>query len=180
MPDEPKVGDSTVVEDVLLTDAFLVKGRVEGKFSRLFKVLDTYERDFLVISDATMVDIARGEVIRTPRVHVNMDELLLAHELVDGAGDFFQKTLSSDTADEKSVRIRAFYNGSVSLELAGRIRPRAYEGAAERRFFVMEDCAVRGIDMSLSRELEIVSSLPYAIVNRRRIAYLYDFSEHTG
>ena len=176
--DTPVVGDNVVVEDLLLTDAFLVKGRVEGKFSRLFKVLDNYDRDFLVVSSATMIDLVRGEVIRTPRVHVNINELLLAHEFVDGAGDYFQKSLSAESGKEKDVRVRAFYHGSLSLELAGRIRPGAYEtGGLDHPFFVMEECSVRGLDESLSPDLAILSQLPYAIVSSRKIAYLYDFSE---
>ncbi len=168
------VGGNTVVEDLLLTDAFLIKGRVDGKFARLLKVLETFSHDFLVVSDATMIDLRGGEVIRTPRVHVNMTELLFAHELVDNAGDYFQKTLSADRATDKQVKIRAFYHGNVNLELAGRVRPGAYE--SESRFFVMEDCAIRGLSKELSGELGMLESLPYTIVNRRRISYLYDFS----
>ena len=143
----------------------------------LFKVLDNWNRDFLVGSNAIMIDLRRGDVIRTPRVHVNLSELLLAHELVDGAGDYYQKVISGEAGLQKTVRIRAFFNGAVSVEGAGRIRPGAYDGAGfERRFFVMEECAVRGLDTSLSAELELVSNLPYAILNRQNIAYLYDFS----
>lgn len=172
------LNETAVVEDVILTDAFLIKGRVEGKFSRLFKVLDDYSRDFLVVSSAVMVDLHRGDLIRTPRVHVNIGQILLAHELVDSAGDFFQKSLTGESLEDKSVRIRAFYNGGVSIEVAGRVRPGAYEAASvDRRFFVMEECSVRGLDPALSPELEIIQELPYAIVNRGQIAYLYDFSE---
>jgi hypothetical protein len=176
--DDSVVGVDAVVEDVVLTDAFLVKGTVEGKFSRLFKVLEDYRKDFLVVSNAVMVDLCRGDVIRTPRVHINLDELLLAHELVDGAGDYYQKTLSEESRGHKSLRIRAFFNSAVSLEVAGRIRPGAYDGSGlDHRFFVMEDCSVRGLDLSVSPDLELVTKLSYAIINRHNIAYLYDFSE---
>ena len=164
----------TLVEDVLLTDAFLIKGKVDGKFSRLVKVLEDYNKDFLVVSDAHMVDLRRGETIKTPRVHVNLKELILAHELVDSGSDFYQKQLSDD---DKDIRIRAFYHGATSLEIAGSIEQEAYEGGRlRRRFFVMRDCALRGIDFETNEELSLVQKLPYAIVQRSRISYLYDFS----
>ncbi len=169
--------EGQVVEDLLLTDAFLIKGVVEGKFSRLAKVLDAAARDFIAVSNPVMVDLRRGEVIRTPRVHVNLSKLVLAHELVDGSGDFYQKSLS-ELGDEKTVRIRAFYNGSVGLEISGSVRPLAYErGSLDRNFFVMEECNVRGLDLKLSSEFDLVSQLPYAILSRSRISYLYDFND---
>jgi hypothetical protein len=166
-----------VVEDLLLTDAFLVKGRIEGKFTRLFKVLEGYERQFLIVDSAMMIDLRLGEVVRTPRVHINLSELLLVHELVDGSGDYYQKQLSQEARPEKGIRVRAFYRGGVNLELAGSIRPQAYDRQGlDRRFFVMEDCVLRGLDLSVAPELSIIEKLPYAIVNKSRISYLYDFS----
>lgn len=171
-------GRPEVVEDLVLTDAFLIKGRVDGKFARLVNVLNSWKKDFLVVSSALMIDLRRGEEIRTPRVHVHTGELVLAHELVDGAGDYYQKMLS-DGSEPDRTRIRTFCHGQISLELAGWIRPGAYEGQAakEQRFFVMENCTVRGLDLDVSPELAILTKLPYAIVNRCRIAYLYDFTE---
>lgn len=162
------------VEDLLVTDSFLIKGKVEGKFTRLAKTLQDHGRDFLVVSNATMVDVLHGEVIRTPRVHVNTREILFAHELVDAGGDYWQQQLSE--ADER-IRIRTFFHGHVNIELAGKIRPQAYEsGLLERDYFVMADCTVRGFDVDGTPELAIVSELPYAIVSAKRISYLYDFS----
>lgn len=168
-----------MVEDLLLTDAFLVKGRVEGKFARLSKVLNGYKKRFVVLSSATMVDLRRGDTIRTPRVHVNLREIVLAHEFVDPAGDYYQAALSAGSEESKPVRIRAFYHGSTNLEIAGRIRPGAYEqlgseGSGE--FFVMDDCTVRGLESGISDEFNVLQHLGYAIVNKARLAYLYDFS----
>ena len=166
----------TMVEDVLVTESFLIKGRVDGKFSRLAKTLEDHARDFLVVSKVTMVDLVHGEVIKTPRVHVNMRELLFAHELVDAGGDYWQKKLSDEGEDER-VRIRSFFHGPVNLELSGSIRPQAYEaGLLQRRFFVMDQCSVRGLDLGGVPEFKILENLPYAIVHSSRISYLYDFS----
>lgn len=165
-----------VVEDLLVTESFLIKGRVEGKFTRLAKTLEDNRRDFLIVSSATMIDLVHGEVISTPRVHVNTRELLFAHELVDAGGDFWQKNLT-DEAHVERVRIRTFFHGPVNLELAGRVRPMAYEaGMREKSYFVMDDCVVRGLDLEATPELAILSSLSYAIVHAARISYLYDFS----
>ncbi len=173
--DDGLIGMKTLVEDLILTDAFLIKGKVEGKFGRLSKVLEHYEKRFLVISSATMIDLRRGDVIHTPRVHVNVDELVLLHEFVDAGGDMYLQNLSEK---KKNVRIRAFVHGVVNLELAGMIRSGAYEaGGLDRgRFFVMEDCSVRGLEDDLARDFAPLTQMSYAIINSRKIAYIYDFS----
>ena len=145
----------TMVEDLILTDAFLVKGRVESKFARLSKVLNQYKKQFLVLSSAKMVDLRRGEVIETPRVHINMREIVMAHEFVDPAGDYFQAKLSAGSEETKPVKIRAFYHGSTNLEIAGRIRPGAYENEGldgAGAFFVMDDVTLRGLESTVSED----------------------------
>jgi len=168
--DDDPAGD--VVEDLLITPSFLIKGRVEGKFARLSQVMERHSKRFLILSVATMVALRTGEVIHAPRVHVNLEEVVLAHELVDSASDYYQRVLSSE---EKHIPIRAFYQGPVNLEIGGRIRPGAYENPKDR-FFVMEACSVRGLDTSISHEFNLVSSLSYAIVNADRLSFIYDFS----
>ncbi len=171
------MGTAALVEDLLLTDAFLIKGRVEGKLSRLSKMLDGFSRLFVAVTDVMMFDLHRGEVIQTPRLHVNLHELILAHELVETSGDFYQKALAGEHRSEKSVKVRAFVHGTLDLELAGWIRPKAYElGALEQNFFVMENCQVRGLNPDLGKEVECLKNLSYAIVHKERISYLYDFS----
>ncbi len=77
----------TIVSDLLLTDSFLIKGNVEGKYTRLSQILDEQRKYFLKIHDATLVDLNSCERIQTPMVHVNVDEILLAHEFLDSGGD---------------------------------------------------------------------------------------------
>jgi hypothetical protein len=170
-PDQDESGTSTVVEDLVLTEAFLIKGRVEGKFNRLSKMLQDSERRFVAIRDAMMVNLKHGEKITTPRVLVNIDQLILAHELVDAAGDYYQKQIATE---KKTVRIRAFCTGFMNLEIAGLIRPGAYESDA--RFFIMEQPTFRGLDHDVSHDLAILRKLPYAIVQKQKLAYIYDFS----
>jgi hypothetical protein len=170
-PDPGEMQTTTVVEDLILTEAFLIKGRVEGKFNRLSKVLQDSERRFIAIRDALMVNLRHGEKITTPRVLVNIDQVILAHELVDAAGDYYQKQIATE---KKTVRIRAFCTGFTNLEIAGLIRPGAYESDA--RFFIMEAPVFRGLDHDASADFAILKKLPYAIIQKEKLAYIYDFS----
>ena len=44
----------TIVSDLLLTDAFLIKGQIENKYTRLSQVLDEYRKFFIRVRDATL------------------------------------------------------------------------------------------------------------------------------
>ncbi|MCC6670425.1 MAG: hypothetical protein IT458_05145 [Planctomycetes bacterium] len=164
-----------LVEDVFVTDTFLIKGRLAKKYHRLSTVLEDWERLFLPIEDATMVSLRGGEVIRTPSVMVNRHEVVFAHELVDFASDYALKRLATN---EKNVKIRAFYNGSVQMELAGLIEPHAYDAVrgGTRRFFVMTAMQLRGVNLDACPELSLLRHMPYAIVQRDKLSYIYDFS----
>ncbi len=163
------------VEDLFLTDAFLIKGRLANKCHRLSKMLEDVERRFLAIEDAMMVSLKGREVVRTPRVLVNTDQIVLAHELVDVAGDQQQRILAEN---EKTVRIRAFYSGTVQLELAGNVESGAYEPSRGpgRKYFIMQNPVVRGLQFEGSEELSLLKNLSYAIVQKEKLAYVYDFS----
>jgi hypothetical protein len=164
----------TIVEDLFLTESFLIKGRIARKYHRLTKMLEDHDRLFLQIADATMVSLRGGEVIRAPQVHVNVHELILAHELVEIAGDPAMRHLA---ADGKSTRIRAFYNGSVQLEISGRVEPGAYEAAHQggRRYFVVGEPVIRGLNLDGNKELGALKSMGYGIVQKSKLAYVYDF-----
>ena len=165
-----------IVEDLFLTDAFLIKGRIANKYHRLTKVLEDAERTFLLIEDATMVSLRGPEVIRTPSVLVNRQEIIFAHELVDTASDDSLRRLA---ANDKPVRIRAFYSGAIQFELGGKVEPQAYEPAHGGRkwYFIMQEPRIRGLNLEANDELKILRSLPYVIVRKSKLAYIYDFSE---
>ncbi|HLU38424.1 MAG TPA: hypothetical protein VK081_03510 [Planctomycetota bacterium] len=165
-----------LVEDVFVTDCFLIKGRLANKFQRLARMLEDYERSYLSVEDAVLASLRGPEVIRTPRVLINQNELVFAHELIDVAGDDAQRRLA---ANEKSVRIRGFYNGSVQMELSGNVEPGAYEPRRgnRRNYFIMTSPVVRGLDFDGNPELAILRRLSYAIVRKDKLAYIYDFSD---
>ncbi|MEM7199295.1 MAG: hypothetical protein AAF628_03455 [Planctomycetota bacterium] len=181
MNSNPAPNDATntlppIVEDLFLTEAFLIKGRIARKYQRLTAMLEDTERTYIPIEDATMVSLRGQEVIRTPSVLVNRSEIVFAHELVDTASDQGMKRLANN---EKPIRIRAFYSGHVQLELAGMVEPGAYEPqhGGRRWYFVMQKPTIRGLNLDDNPDLAILKDLPYIIVRKSKLAYIYDFSE---
>ena len=167
----------TLVSDVFLTDHFLIKGTVENKYTRLSQLLDGHRRRFLKIKDATLVDLKSRDRIQTPQLHVNLDEVLMAHEFLDTAGDSTMAQLSQYA--DWNHRVRVFYTGALNLEVAGSIRPGCYEITDHKsgRFFVIKSPVVRGVEWEEDEDLKLLESLDYAILNRERLAYIYDFNE---
>ncbi len=165
----------TIVSDLFLTDSFLIKGEVERKYDRLSQVLDEHRKYFLKIRNATLVDLNTCDRITTPLLHVNMDEILLAHEFLDSAAD------SQVQAMYKQVdfaKIRVFFTGHLNVEVGGEVRPGSYEvdDRATRRFFVMRGPAVRGFNAREDKDLAQLLELPYLIINKTRLSYIYDFN----
>ena len=162
------------VEDLFLTDVFLIKGRLPNKQKRLTNLLEDFSRTFLPVHDATLVSLRNREVIRTATVMVNVSEVIMAHELVDVAGDETLRRLAG--ASDKRSKIRAFYNGATQFEIAGPIEAGAYEATplTNRRYFIMQKPVVRGLDLA-HPELQLLKSLDYAILKKDRMAYVYDF-----
>ncbi len=179
MNDQPSpsgnITSPVFVEDVFLTDVFLIKGRLPNKTKRLTNLLEDFSRAFLPVHDATLVSLRTRDVIRTATVMVNVAEVILAHELVDVAGDETLRRLAGAT--EKKTKIRAFYNGATQFEIAGQIEPGAYESQpiTPRKYFIMQKPVVRGLDLQ-HPELALLKSLDYAILKKDRMAYVYDFS----
>tara|TARA_R110002072_G_scaffold4174_5_gene29520 strand:+ start:22931 stop:23467 length:537 start_codon:yes stop_codon:yes gene_type:complete len=167
------IASPVFVEDLFLTDVFLIKGRLANKTKRLSNVLEDNQRNYLQVQDATLVSLRNNEVIKTPNVMVSVRELILAHELVACAGDDAMRSLSGN---DKHNRIRAFYNGSVQFEIGGQIEPGAYESnkVTGRKYFNMQAPMVRGLDLDHA-ELKVLKSLDYAILKKDRMAYVYDF-----
>lgn len=170
---QPSSSTPIMVEDLILTDSFLIKGRLTNKYQRLSRMLEDNERQFITIENAVMYSLRSGEVVQTPSVLVNTREVIFAHELIDFAGDQGQRVLAEN---QKSSRIRAFYNGAVQLELAGKVDPGAYEPSCgpNRRFFIMQNPTVRGLNLQESNHLDLLKGLSYAIVQKSKLAYIYD------
>ena len=165
----------TIVSDMLLTDSFLIKGNIENKYARLSQILDEHRKYFLRVRDATLVDLNSCERITTPLLHVNVDEILLGHEFLDSGGDVHLKELAKNQSLHK---VRVFYTGALNIELGGDVRPHSYEAddRATRRFFIMQNPVVRGFNDKNDQDLKLLNKLPYAILNKLRLSYIYDFN----
>lgn len=165
----------TLCSDLFLTDAFLIKGNVEHKYTRLSKLLDEHRKTFLRVRDCTLIDLNSREQIKTPLLHMNLDEVLVAHEFLDEAGDGSRAALGKEQDVQK---VRVFYTGNLNIEIGGFIRPNAYEvtDKATRRFFVMRDPKLRGFKDHGDQDLKKMLDLPYVIINKSRLSYVYDFN----
>jgi hypothetical protein len=166
----------TLVTDILLTDAFLIKGVVDPKTKRLSSHLDELRNHFVSVRDASLIDVRSRNVIQTPRILVNVERIVLAHEFLDTASDLFHKNLS---ANRRLTPIRVFHVGAVNFEVAGEARPGSYEvNDPTKRFFVIERPKIRGIDIrGEDDELAVLARLDYVIVSKSRLSYIYDFNE---
>jgi hypothetical protein len=165
----------TIVSDLLLTDSFLIKGNIENKYTRLSQVLDEHRRYFIKVRDATLVDLSSCERINTPLLHVNVDEILVAHEFLDNGGDPAQRDLAKN---QSLHRVRVFYTGALNMELGGEVRPGSYEAddRSTRRFFIMRHPVLRGFNDRGDPDLKLLTKLPYVILNKLRLSYVYDFN----
>ncbi len=178
----------TIVSDLILTDSFLIKGQVENKYARLSQVFEEWPKAFLRIKDATLVDLGSRDRIQTPLVHVNMaghpqrggkpvEEILVAHEFLDSTSDPTLAKMAADTP-ARTNRVRVFYTGALNVEVAGHVRPGAYEldDKNSNKFFVMTNPELRGMNLEGDRDLETLTRLDWVILNKRRLSYVYDFS----
>ena len=166
----------TIVSDLFLTDSFLIKGEVQNKYARLSNLLDEHRRYFLKVRNATLVDLNTCDRITTPVLHVNLDEILLAHEFLDTASDPRQAELFKD---QKLNKVRLFFTGHLNVEVGGEVRPSSYEvdDRATRRFFVMRNPALRGFNTREDKDLGLLSRMSYVIINKTRLSYVYDFNQ---
>ena len=165
----------TIVSDLLLTDSFLIKGNVENKYTRLSTILDEYRRYFIKVRDATLIDLNSCERITTPLLQVNVDEILLGHEFLDSGGDQHLRELAKN---QVLHRVRVFYTGALNVEFGGEVKPGAYEAddRSSRRFFIMRNPVVRGFNDPGDPDLKLLNKMPYAILNKLRLSYIYDFN----
>lgn len=166
---------STIVSDLILTESFLIKGNVENKYTRLSQILDEHRKYFLKVRDATLIDLNSCDRISTPLLHVNIEEVVLAHEFLDEAGDSLR---AEATRQQALQRVRVFYTGGLNLEVSGEIRPTAYEAddRSTRRFFVMRNPVLRGFNDRADNDLKLLNTMSYAILNKVRLSYVYDFN----
>jgi hypothetical protein len=164
------------VKDLFLTESFLVKGYVKTGGRRLTTYLNNLDARFLEVHDATMVGVLQGDRIVTARAMVSVDEILLANELIESAGDEMMRHLADPEKNKALVNL--YFGGRLPLEVSGKMLRRAYnrKDLGEQDFLVVTDPTIEGLAGKKPREFAVLKRAPYLIVNRRRIAYVFDYS----
>ncbi len=164
------------VKDLFLTESFLVKGHVNTGGRRLTTFLNNMDRKFLEVHDATLVGVTQGDRIVTARAMINVDEILLANELIESAGDESLRQLSDTDGDRALVNL--YFSGRLPIEVSGKMLKRAYDRAdlGNQDFLVVTETSVEGLSNGKSREFSLIKRAPYLIVNRMRLAYVFDYS----
>ncbi len=163
------------VKDLFLTDSFLVKGYVKSGGRRLTTWLNTHEAPFIEVHDVTMIGVQQGDRIVTARAMLQVNEILLAHELIDAAGDTLLKKLS-ETEKERTL-VNLYFSGRLPIEVSGKMLRRAYNrrDLGDQRFLVVTEPTIDGLTGKKAREFSVVKNAPYLIVNRDRIGYVFDY-----
>jgi len=164
------------VNDLFLTESFLVKGLVKGGGKRLSNFLNSVTAPFIEVLDATMIGVTQGDRIVTARAMIHRNEILLAHELIESAGDSTLKNLSS--ANEERALVNLYFSGRLPLEVSGKMLKRAYnrKDLGDQRFLVVTEPSIEGLGGKKAREFGVLAKAPYLIVNRDRIAYVFDYA----
>jgi len=165
------------VKDLFLTESFVVKGHVQTGGKRLTNYLNSLPHPFVEVNDATMVGVAQGDRIVTARAMLAVDEVLLAHELVESAGDGLQRQLS-DLEGERAL-VNVYLGGKLPIEVSGRMLKRAYARSdlGDQDFLVITEPTIEGLPAGQGgREISLLKRLPYVAINRRRIAYVFDYA----
>lgn len=164
------------VKDLLLTDAFLIKGHVKTGGRRLTTYLNNHTSPFVEIHDVTMIGVTKGDRIVTARTMVRVNEILLAHELIESAGDESLRKVADPNADRTLVNL--YLGGSLPIEVSGKMLKRAYNrrDLGQQDFLVVTEPSIEGLADKKAREFSVLKRAPYLAVNRNRIAYVFDYS----
>lgn len=164
------------VKDLFLTESFLVKGMVHNGGRRLSTYLNGVTAPFIEVHDATLIGVTQGDRIVTARAMIHRDEILVAHELIEAAGDDVLKRLSG--RDGERALVNLYFGGRLPLEVSGKMLKRAYnrKDLGDQKFLVVTEPSIEGLGGKKAREFSVLTKAPYLIVNRDRVAYVFDYS----
>ncbi len=174
--------DLSIVNHLLVTQRFLVKGTVRTGDLRLSSFLNAVRRPWLAIENVTFTELVSGEKIVARRATLRLADLLLAHEYLDLAGDPIRKRLAqADAAEGQALprseyrMVSAWFRAPSRLEILGRIRQNVLDAATSDEFFVMQEPLLRGVDEATANLLLPVKDLPYAIVHRAQLHGWFEY-----
>jgi hypothetical protein len=160
------------LNDLLLTEAFLIKGHINTANQRLSTFLNNFARCFLEIDNATVNDYVQDTNFHAPRILMRVEEILMAYELEE-IGDEGLRHLAGQDRDYTPVVIQ--FGGDSRLQLQGRLSRRAMErdSAGHHDFLVVVEPKLTG---TKGKSLDVFENLPYLIANRSRIAFIRERS----
>ncbi len=157
------------VKDLLVTDDFLIRGHVATGGRRLTDFLNATPRAFLEVDEATIVRHRGGAPDGPGAALVKVDEVLLAHELVEAGGDEGLRALAAD-ADRELTGIRLELACRSGLSVTGRVGRRLFADLGANRFIVVDSPEVAGFFGLAGGVPGPIRDLRYLIVNRTRVA----------
>lgn len=159
-------------KDFLFTDTFLIKGHVNTAGRRLSTFLNNTRKRFLDIEEATLIHYDGSGRTVAALVQVHMDDIFFAYEL-DGFGDEGLKLLAEHEKDH--YQVTAHFNGNHPLHFSGKVRKHSLDRDTLRShdFIVIVEPLFEGLSIPPTPEFTVLENLPYAIVNRNRLAFIF-------
>jgi hypothetical protein len=159
-------------KDFLFTDTSLIKGHVNTGDQRLSTFLNKTQKRFLGIEDATLIQHDGSGRTTAEWVQVHVDAILFAYEL-EGSGDEGLRLIAEHERDE--IEVTAHFGGNHPLRFSGKVRKHSLDAETfpGRNFIVVVEPRFEGLAIPPASEFTIMENLPYAIVNRSRLALIF-------
>jgi hypothetical protein len=162
-----------VYKDLFLTRRYFIKGNLGSQGGRLSDQLERGGEDFLSLREVLMTDHRDGTVVPSPTLLLNPDEVLIAHELIETGGDVYRKVIASEA---EQVYVKVVFEGVDDLTVRGKMRKDAFAPShRSRRFLVLSQPRIEGLPETLEEHNQLIDSLSYLILNKRRIGHVFEF-----
>jgi len=166
--------DLSIVNHLFLTQRFLVKGNVRTGDLRLSSFLNSVRRPWLAIENATLIDLRQPDRVFAKTTTLRLEDVVLAHEFLDLAGDPLRKSLAVQEQNEFRM-LSVYFRAPCRLELLGRARHDAVDAGTGDEFFVVMEPLLRGFDDKDSADVQSLKNMTYAIVNRRQVHCFFQY-----
>ena len=146
---------------LLATGSSFVRGLITPTMGRLGDHLRTWQKPFVTVTNAEVRNAFNNEIYEAEQVHVQIDSVVWAHEFVALSGDEHQRRLYRG---EDEVPVRLLISTPAGLSIDG------FQSLASlaqtSRFFVLTIAQAVGASEAAAAHAEVLSSLPYILVNR--------------
>jgi hypothetical protein len=152
----------TVRNHVLATESLVVRGLVSPLVERLGDLLRNSPKHFVTVTNAEVRNILSDHVGGADLVRVGIDAIIWAHEFVALTGDDFRRR-HHEATDEHPVILTM--DRPDGLTIAG--WQSEASSSQDPTFFVVKKPRAEGTTPLSTRHAEIISGLPYILVNRR-------------